>query len=153
MSQRVVRQVQPFRLQARPSRLWLGFVLLMHALYGAAILACMPQQWWLLLPAPLSLAYCLAVDGWLWPRPGLSSLEVGAHGELTILYRGLPLSAQLLPSSTVWSWLTVLQLQSGGRRFSLMLLPDSTSLEARRRLNMYVRWFPPADTEHHSELP
>jgi len=147
MSQRTARRVEPFRLEARPSRLWLGFVLLMHVLYVAAIAACMPAQWWLLLPAPLSLGHCLRADGWWLQRAGLNCLEIGARGELTIYRHGRPQSAQLLPSSTVWSWLTVLQLQSGGRRLSLMLLPDSTTLEARRRLNMYVRWFQPATAE------
>lgn len=150
MSQRASRHLVPFRLQAHPSRLWLGFVLLMHVVFVATVAVCLSDYWWLLILAPLSLLYCLRADGWWMQRPGLSELEVGPRGELTIYHQGKPLGAQLLPSSTVWSWLTVLQLESKGRRFSLMLLPDSAPFEARRRLNIYVRWFQQTNTEPQS---
>jgi hypothetical protein len=135
------RQLVPFRLEAQPSRLWLGFVLLMHFIFVAAVLACLPAQLWLLAAAPFSLAYCLRADGWWLRRPGPNSVTVGPRGELTVNFAGQTQDARLLPSSMVWSWLTVLQLESEGRRLSLMLLPDSASFEARRRINMYVRWF------------
>lgn len=135
------REVTPFRLQVRPSRLWLGFVTCMHGAFIAVALAYLPGYWWMLLPLPATLFYCLRADGWLAARPGPDDLAVGPRGELSIMLNGKPCAARLRPESTVWSWLTVLRLESEGRSLNLMVLPDSALAEPRRRLNMYVRWF------------
>jgi hypothetical protein len=131
----------PFRLELAPSRLWLGGVVLMHFFLLFAVLRYLSQHWWLLLPMPWSLLHCLRAGGWLSSRSRPSVLAVGARGELTLSLGGKPCAARLLPDSTVWSWLTVLRLESEGKRYSMMVLPDAALAEARRRLNMYVRWY------------
>jgi hypothetical protein len=131
----------PFRLELAPSRWWLGFVILTHFALLVVTLRYLPQHWWLLLPMPWSLLRCLRADGWLTPRSGPSMLAVGARGELTLFLGGKPCAARLLPDSTIWSWLAVLRLESEGKRYSMMVLPDAALEEERRRLNMYVRWF------------
>lgn len=139
------QRVTPFRLELAPSRLWLGFVILMHFALLFVTLRYLPQRWWLLSPMPWSLWQCLRADGWLAQRSGPSVLTVGARGELTLYLGGKPCAARLLPESTVWSWLTVLRLESEGKRYSMMVLPDAALEEVRRRLNMYVRWHRDSD--------
>lgn len=49
---------------------------------------------------------------------------------------------QILPGSTVFSWMIVLRLREteGEQRKNLLLLPDQMSKEAFRRLQRHLRW-------------
>ena len=47
---------------------------------------------------------------------------------------------EILPGSYVSGWLIVLILGAGGRRRSLVLLPDAAAAEDLRRLRVWLRW-------------
>jgi hypothetical protein len=49
--------------------------------------------------------------------------------------------AEILPSSYVSSWLVVVNLGAGGgRRRSLVLLPDCAAADDLRRMRVWLRW-------------
>ncbi len=51
-------------------------------------------------------------------------------------------SAQVLESVLVWRWLLVLRVHAAGRRWRLVLLPDSVTRGAFRRLSVIARLAP-----------
>jgi hypothetical protein len=89
---------------------------------GAGLLLWQP---WLLLAAALA-----------WPRKvNPCRIDVSGRGQvrLTVYQQTSPVT--LLPGCTVWPGLMLLHLrQQGGRRRWLVVLPDSASPAARRRL-------------------
>jgi hypothetical protein len=52
------------------------------------------------------------------------------------------LSARALESILVWRWLLVLRIHAGGRHRRLVLLPDSVTSTAFRRLSVIARYAP-----------
>ncbi len=114
---------------------------------AATALACA----WISLPglafAPVAAGIALA---WLWHlaqalqrgNSAMRTLELNAAGGARCQDGfGHWQEAEILPGSYVSGWLTVVILgASGGRRRSLVLLPDAAAAEDLRRLRVWLRW-------------
>ena len=135
--------IQTLTVSLRPSRV---LALSLTAVAGAAA-ACT----WISLPplafAPVAAGIALA---WAWHLarvlqrgPGsVRALELAAQGNARWQDgSGQWHEAEILPSSYVSGWLVVVNLSGGGgRRRSLVLLPDCIVAEEMRRLRVWLRW-------------
>ena len=134
---------QSLTVSLRPSRV----LALALTVMAAAAFACA----WVSLPrlalAPVAAGIAL---GWIWhvaqamqrSRSALRTLELNAKGGARCEdARGEWREAEILPGSYVSSWLVVVALGAGGRRWrSLVLLPDAATAEDLRRLRVWLRW-------------
>lgn len=77
-------------------------------------------------------------------RPAtVSALRLSAANELDCAdFQGQWQTLDILPGSTVFSWLIVLNLREpeGERQQALVLLPDQMPKETFRRLQRHLRW-------------
>lgn len=134
--------IQTLSLALRPSRA----LALALTLMAATALACA----WISLPAlafaPIAAGIVLAW-GWhcaqalQWGAGAARALELGTQGGVRLEDgRGAWQEAEMLPDSYVSGWLIVMNMTNGGRRRSLVLLPDAASAEDLRRLRVWLRW-------------
>ena len=131
--------VTPFAAVIRPSRLWLGWVVLAHAALVIAVISLLPMPYWLLLlGCPLTLWLSLAPTGHLPGKTSVRQIQVDATGRL---FADSNL-AEVLDDSFISNWLIVLNLRIAGRRYGILLLNDSTPAEFHRALRVYLRWYP-----------
>lgn len=108
---------------AVPLPLWV------HAAFGVGIVA--------------SAAHAVLNHAWHGLRSSIVGLEVSEDCRVEILDRGGALHpAELLPSSVVMPWLTLLNLRQAGRRWprSLVIVPDRVDPDPYRRLRVMLRW-------------
>ena len=92
----------------------------------------------------LALAICLVSAltwaAWQWRRP-LPGLRIKADGQLQLdAGTGIWQYADLLPGSFVSTGLSVVRLRTSNATHRLVLLPDSASSDALRRLRLSLRW-------------
>ncbi len=123
-------------LEIRPSRLLGRFILVTH-LAASGMLPLLAQRhaaFWLLL-VPILVSF---VHAWRRHQSGTARLVVPSSGECLLAEEdGPPRPVALLPHSRIWPALMVLNLRlEGGGRRSLILLPDNTDPEQRRRLRV-----------------
>ncbi len=100
---------------------------------------------------PLYLILCLAalagLNLWLSYRQredAVQALRWDADLHTVALYEaGLGwVTADALESVLVWRWLLIVRIHAGGRRRRLVVLPDSVSADAFRRLSVLARLAP-----------
>lgn len=138
--------LKPIAVALRPSRL-LTLVL------GAVGLGAMALVWTMPLPVALQALLMLAIVAsagdavwryaWLRAPQSIQQLEVNHKGALRCLMPAHDWqAAQVLGSSTVTPWLTVLNLRLEGRRFArhVVLLPDMAEHDTLRQLRVWLRW-------------
>lgn len=133
--------VKPVESSLTPSRLLKGLMIVMHGLCllpGFLLPVSMTWKIGLALMLAISLVYCLRqLSG---PVHGLN---LAMDGTFSVrLKSGEWVPAEVLGSSFVKPWLTVLHLKLEGRRFMapLVLLPDMLAQEDFRRLRMWLLW-------------
>lgn len=137
--------VRQFSLQLSPSRWMLCYLSAIHLL----LIACCSL---LPLVEAVTMSVGLAIIAhWiysLWRYASSSSPRWvqqihWVDDSWLLLVAGQQHSAQLL-QATVWSWLIVLNFRcrDSGCRYSVMVLPDSTDVEQRRRLRVIIRHMP-----------
>ena len=94
--------------------------------------------------APFLLCLPLAWSSWRSLRPApFAALRLNSANEIECAnLQGQWQTMQILPGSTVFSWMIVLRLREteGEQRKNLLLLPDQMSKEAFRRLQRHLRW-------------
>jgi toxin CptA len=76
-------------------------------------------------------------------RSSLVGLEISDDCRVSVIDRaGATHGAELLPSSVVTAWLTLLNLRRAGRRRArtLILVPDRVDPDLYRRLRVLLRW-------------
>jgi len=128
-------------IHLKPSRLFAGFLLLSHslALFFCLSLPLAPQ----LLSGSLLLIFCSL--SWNWyshlSNHNLNRLkEVISNSDgswLLIDYADRVYSAKLLPSTTVFTFLTILNFSYGTfHRKNIVLFPDSLEADQMRRLRV-----------------
>lgn len=123
-------------------------VILLTGTHGsaAAILLFLELPWgWryvLLAAVLLSSLYYLLRDAWLCLPSSCTGLLLGETGAVLIRRDGRHLPCQILPTSVVTPWLTVLNALPESARFKrdVILLPDSLSAESFRRLRVWLKW-------------
>ena len=125
-------------IRLRPSRLWLAVVLL-SSLY----LLLTAVHWLVLLLVPLAGWHALRADGWFCGPDRLPGLNIRRFRDLYLQETGQALPVTVLAGTVVLPWLIVLQGVRAGRRFHLVLFPDSAPADAQRRLRVYLRWSVP----------
>jgi toxin CptA len=94
-------------------------------------------------PVVLATVHFIAQDALILLPWSLIGLALNSKGELLVIRKdGLVGLANLLPSSFVATYLTVLNLKtSTGRwRRNVLLTPDRVDAEAFRRLRVWLRW-------------
>ncbi|TDR73013.1 protein YgfX [Paludibacterium purpuratum] len=121
-----------FTVPLRRSRWWLAVI----AGCSLAFWVCWPDAaplWWLI-PLP-GLLWCL------WREAGdLEALEVRGGERLAVRQGGEWTDVELCDSSVALPGLIVLHYRQAGRRRHCVLLADSASSDALRRLRMFIRW-------------
>ena len=133
---------QALSVSLQPSRI---LALALTAMAGAA-LACA----WISVPIAAFLPIAAGVTfAWAWHGAqalllrdsAVRLLELDAKGGVRC-QDGLGnwQEARILPGSYTSRWLVVLVLGAGGRRRSLVLLPDSAAPDELRRLRVWLRW-------------
>lgn len=129
-------------LELRPSRILIALLAAAH-LFSLALLWLMPLTPVWRLAASLAVlasgAYYLRRDGLL-RAPG-SILCIRIEQDLTCSCRtpeGWRTGMEILGSSMVTPWLSVLRLKSGHAR-SLTILPDAVNAEEYRKLRVFLR--------------
>lgn len=131
--------VTPFAAIIRPSRLWLGWVVLTHIALATTVISLLPMPYWLLLTGcPLTIWLSLAPTGWLPGKTGIRQIQVDARGRLF----ADDALAEVLDDSFVSNWLIILNLRIAGRRRGMLILNDSAPTAFRRALRVYLRWYP-----------
>ena len=138
--------VKPVEATLTSSRLLAAALMSMHGLCALLVLL-MPLGWALRLVLLTAFAASLAYH---WLRDVLRrlpnsvhGLHVAADGTFSVrLRQGDWEPAEVLGTSFVKPWLTVLNLKLEGRRFMLpvVLLPDALNREDFRRLRVWLRW-------------
>ena len=128
------------------SRLLAAALTGMHGLCALLVLL-MPLGWTLRLVLLIAVAASLTYH---WLREvsrrlpdSVNGLHLAADGTFSVrLHRGDWTPAEVLGTSFVKPWLTVLNLKLEGRRFMLpaVLLPDALNREDFRRLRVWLRW-------------
>jgi toxin CptA len=126
-------------IELKPSR-WLGVLLLAMALLGffAIALAALPLsvKWALAAGVAVATGFALVRQ-----RQPLPSLRIDPDGGLWGWSdTGDWAQASVLRGSFASAALCVLDLDLGGRRWVMTLLPDSTDADAWRRLRVSLRW-------------
>lgn len=100
---------------------------------------------------PSSLILCLAVVAGLnlWlsyrqRRDAVQALRWDADLHTVALYEAEQgwVTVDTLESVLAWRWLLILRVHAGGRRRRLVLLPDSVTADAFRRLSVIARLAP-----------
>lgn len=126
-------------VELRRSRFLFFLIILLHGLAMASLFA---------LPCPLYVRFLLCLPV-VWSarhslRPAtLSALRLSAANELDCAdFQGQWQTLDILPGSTVFPWLIVLNLREpeGERQQALVLLPDQMPKETFRRLQRHLRW-------------
>lgn len=138
--------VKPLALALRPSR-WLAGVMITVGVSCSLITLLLPIS--IALKLPMLAAIVGAVGHAVWRHAlrrgaaAIAGLEVNAKGDL-FCYAGLAgwQPAQVLDTSYVTPWLTVLNLRVEGKRLPrhVVLLPDACDAEALRRLRVWLKW-------------
>ncbi len=138
--------VKPLTVFLRTSRL-LTLMLGGVSLGAGVLLLLLPFPVWLqtllVLVVAAGAGHALWHHAWLRAPQSIHAIEVNAQGEL---HCHMPAhdwqSAQVLGSSTVTSWLTVLNLRVEGWRLvrHVVLLPDTADADALRQLRVWLRW-------------
>ena len=71
------------------------------------------------------------------------SLMLSGEGSLSVRFSGKETEyfpVVILPSATVYPWLTVLRLEYEGHPLNLLMTPDAIDPEAFRRLRLWLCW-------------
>ena len=138
--------VKPLALSLRPSRL-LMTVLVIAVLGTDVLLFLLPIPWpvALLLAMVMTAGFKQAIwrDALLQAGASIDAMALSAKGELRCHLRAQDWQlVQVLDSTYVAPWLSVLHLQVEGRRFArhVVLLPDSLDAEAYRQLRVWLKW-------------
>jgi len=134
------------RIAIKPSP-WLAAALCAIHAAAAATLWLVPGSVWLkaglTLALALSLAHALARKAALQGSRAIVALEVTQDGRISYRTRGgdWP-SCELLGSSYVSPWLTILNLKPGGGRRvrHVVLVPDNINERDFRRFRTWLRW-------------
>lgn len=137
---------KPIQLVLLPSY-WLAAILTVAAIGACIIVAVMPMLTSLKLIicifAALSAIYFIAQDVLLILPWSLTVLDVNSRSELTVTdRRGQQAKVEVMPSSFVTAYLTVLNLRLNARfrQRSLILTPSRIDQEAFRQLRVWLRW-------------
>ena len=120
----------------------LGRLIAVVAILGAATALAFPVMLLLRL-ALFVLVVLLAMLAWRQNRPSVWALRLERDGSFALAGRGDSdfIAASCLPGATVHPWLTVFRLQTEqGRRYSVVLVPDSLAAADFRRLRVFLRW-------------
>ena len=129
----------PVFIELRRSFIYSFVTCCMHGVAAVCLLA-VPLDWFwhLILLSPI------AGSLWFSLRPGrYTSLRLVVGEELAFLdVDGARVGAELLPESTVFTWLVVLRFKIEGQRktHALTLLPDPMSRDEFRTLRLWLRW-------------
>ena len=126
-------------VELRRSRFLVFLIILLHGLAMASLLA---------LPWPLYARFLLCLPVAWSARQSLrpssvSALRLSTANELDCAdFQGQWQTMDILPGSTVFPWLIVLNLREpeGEKRLNLVLLPDQMPKETFRRLQRHLRW-------------
>ncbi len=138
--------VKPLHVSLRPSRLLA--MLLGFATVGSIFLVMLlPLPLWLRLPLALmticATLYPILRDALLRLPRSIMALEVSVSSQLRCMVRsGDWHEVQVLGSSYVTPWLTVLNLKVEGSRLvrHVVLLPDTAEEAMLRRLRVWLKW-------------
>lgn len=102
---------------------------------------------WLKIVIPLailtSLSYTLLLHGWRRLPWSVVALLADREGGLRARYRdGREIDAQVLPSSTVAPFLTLLVFRPASRRLTqtAVMMPDAVTPELFRQLRVWLKW-------------
>jgi toxin CptA len=138
--------VETLTVAVGPSRQLTILVTGMHG-FAAAMCWLVPLPLWL---AAMLMPLVVASAGYHLGRDGLRSLPAALvalrlHADRRCEFQtrsGAWQEAELLGSSFVSPFLTVLNLQPAGRRFArhLVILPDALASEDFRRLRVWLKW-------------
>ena len=141
--------VKPLHIALRRSRL-LAWLLGAVCIASVALLALLPLLVWGRIVAALGLilatthAYKLHVDRVL--SYSITALELGSNGDFRCYTPAHDWrDAEVLGSTFVTPWLTVLNLRSPEQRLArhVVILPDAVDRDAFRRLRVWLRWGQP----------
>lgn len=138
--------VKPIAATLTPSRLLAGLLMGMHGVCALLVLLlplAWPLQLTLLMIVAASLAYHWLRDVSQRLPASVNGLHLATDGTFSVrLRQGDWVSAEVLGTSFVKPWLTVLNLKLEGRRFMLpvVLLPDALNHDDFRRLRAWLRW-------------
>lgn len=108
----------------------------MHLLAAASV-------WVLPWPVAMGLTTLILLSFvWCWRHQQVYALQINVKGELFVQHGDEWREAEVLSSSLVLPYLTVLNLKlSNGRKpFHVVLLPDSVDAENFRRLRVWLKW-------------
>lgn len=129
-----------------PSRILAALLVAGHAAAGAAVVVLQPGAAWLAVAGgalAISLALELRSAALRRGRGSVVALRAGEEGSLQVRLReGAWRDCELLGSSCVTAWLTIVNLRRAGERRvrSAVILPDSLDAEAYRALRAWLRW-------------
>jgi len=136
------------RIEIGPSRILAIVLCLIHPGAGAAIwLAAVPL--WLKVGLIITIiadcGWCLFSRAFLRPADAIVAVEISAAGKLSFLTRaGAWHAAELLGTTYVAAYLTILNLKPDGRRLArhVVLVADNVDPDDFRRLRTWLRWAP-----------
>jgi toxin CptA len=132
-------------IRLRPSRLLLVVLAIAHLVVLVIVLT-MPMSYWI--TSALTIAVLTSMWHAIWHHAllhgnhGATALKVSGNKLEVMLRSGVWFPTQVLGSSYVSPWLTVLNLRLDGRRLAMhvVLLPDALDHDDFRRLRVWLRW-------------
>jgi toxin CptA len=134
------------RIAIRPSRILAAVLAAAHAVaLSVAVVVTLPDCVKTFLAATIlaSGGFSILVSAFQRSGNAIVELEIGEGGNVSCRAQGGPWQeAQLLPSSFVAPWLTVLNLRMAGTAAvrHVLILFDNVDEEAFRRLRVLLRW-------------
>lgn len=138
--------VKPHHVALRPSRL-LALLLGGAGMSVAVLTALLPLPVWgkgfCILVVISAAAYSFNKYAWLRMPQSITALEVGSRGKFRCFAGAHDWrDAEVLGSSFVTPWLTVLNLRLPGKRLAqhVVVLPDAVDSDAFRHLRVWLRW-------------
>ena len=129
----------PVFIKLRRSRLRLVLLLLFHTLAALCVVVA-PMLW------PIQVLLGVLIGASLWralPPDQVLALSLSWRNGLQCLLPGdQRVSAVVMPDTTILGWLIVLRwrIEEDSRVNSLLLFPDSMSVEEYRLLRIWLRW-------------
>lgn len=127
-------------LQLRPSRQLRHWLVISHGLVLAAVLVLWPDPWLRIVASSIVLVSLF----WQWRRSLLlpvQRLQALADGSIRWHAEGDWQAGSVLPDSFQHPYLLILHIApEEGRRFRLLLWPDSSDAASLRRLQIWLRW-------------
>lgn len=138
--------LKPLHVSLRPSRL-LALFLVGACVSIVVLIALLPIPVWARVLCALvvtcATAYSLSRYAQLHIPQSITALEVGSKGEFRCFTRAQDwCDAEVLGSTFVTPWLTVLNLSLPGNRLvqHVVIMPDAVDRDAFRHLRVWLRW-------------